>query len=157
MLFALLPAVILLGQGCPANTGTAPVPPEVPTTPKYEVKETGCAPKNVTVYTPQPGSTKTLPLRVDVLVENQKNPACNWTLFEAQAGLVQLFDSTGAEVGAAPLMTSDEWMTTGPVAFSATITPTGTVAPGQARILITEEDPSGMGDVQTIEIPFILQ
>lgn len=152
ILFTLLPAMALLGQGCPLNPVDRPVVPSMPA-----ITETGCTPKNITVYKPQAGSTQSLPLRVDVLIENRRNPNCSWTLFEAQAGLVQLFDSTGAEVGATPLMTSDEWMTDGPVAFSATITPTGTVAPGAARILITEEDPSGMGDVQTVEIPFFIQ
>jgi hypothetical protein len=154
----LLPALILFGQGCPVNTGGDQVPNDTPTVPSnQQITETGCSPKNISVLSPLPGSTHTFPLMVSVLVENDKNPDCAWTLFEAQAGLVQLYDRTGAEVGSAPLTTTQNWMTTGPVGFTALIDTAMVVPPGEARIVITEEDPSGMGDVQTIEIPFTLQ
>ncbi|MEN9558128.1 MAG: hypothetical protein RL141_497 [Candidatus Parcubacteria bacterium] len=154
----LLPALVLFGQGCPIDLGGNQVPSDTPTTPSNpQAIQTGCSPKTISVLSPLPGSTHSLPVTVSVLVENDKNPNCIWTLFEAQAGSVQLYDRTGAEVGSGSLVTTQNWMTTGPVGFSVVIDSAMVVPPGEAHIVITEEDPSGMGDVQTIEVPFNLQ
>ena len=158
LLFFLLPAVVLLGQGCPINPNSNQVPPGTPTNPSQpQVQSTGCTPKALTVVEPQPGSTQTLPLQVSVIVDNGSQPNCTWTVFEAQAGIIQLLDSAGIAVGSGTLTTTQDWMTDDPVGYAGEIPAIAIVPPGPATLVITEEDPSGMGDSQTIEIPIIIQ
>ena len=158
LLFFLLPAVVLLGQGCPINPNDNRVPANTPTRPSQpQARSTGCTPKALEVVSPLPGSTQTLPLQVSVIVDNGSHPNCPWTVFEAQAGVIQLIDRTGIAVGSGVLATTQDWMTDDPVGYSGEIPNIAVVPPGDATLIITEEDPSGMGDAQTIEIPIVIQ
>ena len=154
----LLPAVLLLGQGCPINPNSNQVPPGTPTNPSQpQARSTGCTPKALKVVSPLPGSTQTLPLQVNVIVDNGSTPNCPWTVFEAQAGVIQLLDNSNIAVGSGVLATTQDWMTDDPVGYSGEIPNIAVVPPGNATLVITEEDPAGMGDAQTIEIPIVIQ
>ncbi len=154
--FFLLPAIVLLGQGCPINPNPNRVPPSTPIGPTT-IQSTGCAPKALTVVSPQPGSTQTVPLSVKVIVDNGSHQNCTWTVFEAQAGIIQLFDSAGIAVGSGTLTTTADWMTDDPVEYTGEIPAIAIVPPGPGKLVITEEDPAGMGDAQTIEVPIFIQ
>lgn len=101
----------------------------------------------VVITNPTKGQQVTDPLEVTVVVENAgKN--CQWTVFEAQAGTMELKDSTGQVVGTGVLTTEEEWMTDGPVEYTGTIDLVNTPANGDLMLTITEDDPSGQSQQQ---------
>lgn len=149
-----LSVVALLGQGCPVNNPQKPPGPSQPSKP--QASYVGCTPKSATVIKPQPGDTVSLPFEVIMKVENRLHPDCVWILFEGQAGTMRLLDNGGITVGTGILMTAEDWMTDGPVTFTGTI-PNIAVVNGAATLVITEEDPSGMGTPEEIMIPLTIQ
>lgn len=103
----------------------------------------------LTNITPQSETKITSPLTVNVTVDNTKS--CKWTVFEAQAGILTLKDSTGEILGSGTLTTSSEWMTEQPVVYTGIIEFTEP-ATDDVTLIITEEDPSGQG-AKTVSIP----
>src|SRR6185503_3778654 len=89
---------------------------------------------------PQSGAKVSSPLVVTMTVNNTKS--CKWTVFEAQAGIAELKDSTGQKIGTATLTTTQDWMTDQPVVYTGTIEFTTNPASSDLTLTITEEDPS---------------
>ncbi len=112
----------------------------------------------LTVSSPLSNTAVTAPVAVTAIVNNSNPQGCTWTVFEAQAGSVALIDSSGNTIGTSVLSTSDDWMTSGPVPYTASITPTRALISGEALSLVfTEEDVSGMGNVDTLSVPLVAQ
>lgn len=156
-LLFLIPAMLLLGQGCPISNPSDQAPTNaMPEQPEPMVQESGCTPKALMVTAPLPGAHVTLPLSVNATVDNEGHPDCHWTVFEAQAGVVQLLDKDGIALGSGTLTTSDDWMTDAPVDYAGEIPALSLITPGPATLVITEENPSDLNPSQIIEIPLVL-
>lgn len=140
----------VISGSVPSSPVTAPTPTGSVATSSSSV----CAPDPVQVLEPMAGSEVSFPLTVRFKVENRLNRGCSWTMFEAQAGVVSLQDEQGKEYAFQPLTASGDWMTDGPVEFSAVLAPTSSV-PTRLRLVIDEEDPSGLGEVRTVTVPVI--
>lgn len=154
--------IAVLGAGCMSGSPTQPVvtpdlePTEQPSTGKIaarEVQQTGCAPKALTIQNLMPNTAISLPLTFQVTVENSAHPTCRWTLFEAQAGHVELRTFDGEVLASAPLATTEDWMTDAAVSFETKLESTTVLSPGSYDIVIIEEDPSGEKTPQTVTIP----
>jgi hypothetical protein len=107
----------------------------------------------LTVTTPNQGDTVTAPLHVQVVVDNT-NPDCHWTVFEAQAGTMELRDGTDHLVGTGILTTAEDWMTDQPVTYTGTIPFTNMPVDNGLTLTISEDDPSGQNH-QEIVVPLI--
>jgi hypothetical protein len=130
----------------------------------------------LTITFPTIGTTASFPLPLKGIIDNRNRNAlgCSWTVFEAQAGTARVFaninnqgwkevgywgdNQSGAIAGPVPMMTVGDWMTENPVSVSATLMldPKAGVIPAGTpmKIVINEEDPSGMGG-ETLEVPFV--
>ncbi len=109
----------------------------------------------LTVNSPLAGSTVSFPLSVSATVDNTQSQSlgCSWTVFEAQAGSVTVKDANGNVLGQSYLKTTGNWMTTGPVVFTATIaTLTNPSYTGPLTIVFEEEDVSGQGNPDTLSV-----
>lgn len=114
----------------------------------------------MTIDTPAPSATVSFPLTVMGTVHNAvATDGCRWTLFEGQAGTVAVKDQTGNTLALVPFMTTTtDWMTDGPVPFSATLTPATPIATGTVlTLVVTEEDPSGMNTPDTLSFTVTAQ
>lgn len=106
----------------------------------------------LTLNSPQANQKISSPLRVTVTVDN-RNKDCRWTVFEAQAGTLQLLDEDKTVIGKGVLTTSEDWMTNEPVTYNGEITfdkaPTGK----KLELHVIEENPSGKPDSQILTFP----
>ncbi len=114
---------------------------------------TTCDSEDITVQTPASNSTISFPLTVTAVVDNTQGTTCTWTVFEAQAGLVELKNNANVVVVSVPLMTAANWMTATPVTYTATLQPSPVPPPGPYALVITEENPSGEGTPGVVSIP----
>lgn len=103
----------------------------------------------LTITTPESGAQVTDPVTVTVVVDNT-NPKCGWTVFEAQAGSMELRDETDQLIGTGILTTTDDWMTNQPVTYTGTIPFMNVPASANLVLTIFEEDPSGQGSQEVI-------
>ena len=116
----------------------------------------------LTVSEPTPNEEVVFPLTVNAVVDNTLSGAlgCSWTVFEAQAALIEVMDSDNNKVGQGLLTTNEDWMTTGPVNFTSVISLDDGVSSGEELTLIfNEEDPSDgeAGVPSVLEIPVVAQ
>lgn len=130
-----------------------PLQPQVvpsPTPTQQIIKKTPC--QALTIKTPLPNQRITPPsLSVKVVVDNT-NPECHWTVFEAQAGTLELQDENKNTIGTGTLTTTDEWMANKPVTYEGTVS-FSAIQQGKGNLLITEENPSGKDTPQSISLP----
>lgn len=118
-----------------------------------EIIRTGCAASRVTVNTPAPTEFVAQSFPLSITVDNRGgDPKCTWTVFEAQAGTVEVYDMNGNRLAQTYISTTEDWMNLGPTTFTTTVNITKSLSTDM-KIIITEEDPSGMGDVATVMIP----
>lgn len=103
----------------------------------------------VTIVSPQAGSVITNPLSVNLIIDNTK-PGCHWTVFEAQAGIAQLVDSTGLLLGQAQLKTTEDWTLSKPTAYNAIIPLNKQPTTSIVNLILEEENPSGKPNPQKI-------
>lgn len=163
LIVATLLAIFIIGailskNQKPTKPTSAPTPTQqitaMPTptvTPISQAKAQATCPA-LTVITPQPGQQVSSPLPVSVIVDN-RNPKCHWTVFEAQAGSMEIKDKNGTVLGTGILTTTNpNWMTVNPVTYKGTITFTRP-AGKKLSLTITEENPSGRPGAQQITIP----
>lgn len=106
----------------------------------------------LTNISPKSGDKVTSPITVTVTIDNTKT--CKWTVFEAQAGTMEVKDTNGQILGTGTLTTTSEWMTDQPVEYTGTISLSGTPATNDIVLTIKEDDPSGQGS-QEVTIPLI--
>lgn len=116
----------------------------------------------LTVSSPTPNEEVVFPLTVNAVVDNTLagELGCSWTVFEAQAALIEVMDSDNNKVGQGLLTTTEDWMTTGPVNFTSVISLDDGVSSGEELTLIfNEEDPSDgeAGVPSVLEIPVVAQ
>lgn len=113
----------------------------------------------LTVSSPLSNTLVSFPLSVSAIVDNtdMTNLGCGWTVFEAQAGTIKVLDINNQVVGSGILTTTQDWMTTSPVAYTSTVTLTGVPASNNLTLVFTEDDPSDMGNVDTLSVPVIKQ
>lgn len=117
------------------------------------VTATTCDTEDIAVQAPVANSTVTFPLTVTAVVDNTQGTTCTWTVFEAQAGLVELKNGANVVVASAPLMTAANWMVSTPVTYTATLQPSPLPPAGAYTLVITEENPSGEGTPGVVTIP----
>lgn len=96
----------------------------------------------LTVNAPGKNEKITSPVTITVTVDNT-NPKCRWTVFEAQAGTMQLQNAEGEVIGKAVLTTDEDWMTDQPVTYSGEMMFDTTLATPKLNLVITEDSPSG--------------
>jgi hypothetical protein len=100
------------------------------------------------------------PISVTAVVDNTNMQAlgCSWTVFEAQAGTIELKDGNGTVLGFGLLTTTQDWMTASPVTYTGQVTSNSVFAPGTPLTLVfTEENPSGDGIPDTLVVPVVVQ
>lgn len=113
-----------------------------------------CPVKNLRILSPLTDQAVTFPLSVRGVVDNSAQPDCAWVVFEGQAGTLTLYDATNQVVGQSFLQAQGDWMTTGPVVVTGTVELSQEVSAGQPlRLVINDDDPSGLRSPQMIEIP----
>ena len=119
----------------------------------------------LTVNTPLKGQNVTFPVTITGTIDNTNPEAlgCSWVMFEGQAGVAELFYET-KEGWSLPVdqqpVTVANWMSTS-TTFSTTLNfdnsreqlPAGY----NFLIRITEENPSGIGEADMVEIPVVLE
>ena len=155
ILFVIIFATIFLVKG-----DNSPTKNEQPTNvPENEVATPNPAYKcGLTVTAPLQNNVVSFPLTVSGVVNNQAaTDSCTWVLFEGQAGTVSI--SNGATTYATvPVTLLGDWMTSGPVNFSATLTPVVSI-PSGAPLTITfnEENPSDEAVSDTLSFPVVAQ
>ena len=106
----------------------------------------------VTVLSPKPNQSITTPLNVQIVVDN-RGMDCHWTVFEGQAGTMELKDEQGNVLGKGILSTTENWMTTDPVRFIGDISATIPKNISRITLYLYEENPGGNTDTATITIP----
>lgn len=114
----------------------------------------------LTVHTPLSNAVIGAPISITTTVDNtnMQTLGCNWVTFEAQAAVIELKNSNGVVLGQSLLTTTDDWMQSGPVTYTSTLTPTTAPTSGDALTLVfTEENPSGEGVPDTLIVPVVAQ
>ncbi len=91
---------------------------------------------------PKNGETVTTPISVEVVVDNSQEN-CSWTVFEGQAGVVEIYNESNQVMYKAPLIAQGEWMTADPVTYKSEIEYSGYTGP--MKLMITADNPSGEG------------
>ena len=114
--------------------------------------EPQCFPTNLTLSVPEPGQKVTFPLTVVGAVDNRKNTDCNWGVFEAQAGTLVVKDEQGEVVASGILTAKGEWMTEGPIQVEGIVSATQPITGNTLTLIATEDDPSGLGELQQLSI-----
>src|SRR6266576_6189957 len=85
-----------------------PLPPQTPSV-------STC--NELTIISPNKNQQVPNTFLVKVIVDN-RNPKCHWTVFEAQAGKIEIADSKSKLIGSSILHASGEWMTNNPVTYT---------------------------------------
>lgn len=117
----------------------------------------GCGAEYLSVETPVAGGAVSQTIEVKATVDNRKaTPQCSWTVFEAQAGVVQIRDAQGAVLGQGMLTTQDDWMTSEPVHYTGSVVLSATPS-GNVTLVVTEENPSGEGTPDSVTLPLVAQ
>lgn len=122
-----------------------------------------------TVTSMKSGDSVAFPLTVSGLIDNSnKSAKCKWQMFEGQAGSAQLYynykNSGWMKISSPAPIVVDNWMSdkanfTAKFAFmnKGDSLPAGT----PMKVVFTEENPSGMtsgmGGVDTLELPFMIR
>lgn len=91
--------------------------------------------------TPELNSHVKAPVVVSVLVDNTNTECASWTVFEGQAGTVELYDNSENLLSKGVLTTMSDWTTGFPTTYTARLS--DFLYTGKVKLLITEEDPSG--------------
>lgn len=155
--------VIILGAGTYLyyNKAEAPTQQQVEDT-EATVLAANCG---LTVESPKIGANVSFPITVKGTVNNTNAEAagCAWTMFEGQAGVATLHyetkDGFSLPVDTKPITVAN-WMTTS-TTFSFTLNFDNSILQLPSgynfKIVMTEENPSGEGMVDTVEVPVVLQ
>lgn len=115
------------------------------------------------VESPAVGASVSFPLTISGTINNTEENGCYWTMFEGQAGTAELFYETKDGYSLATDMKPIEvanWMSTS-TTFSVALDfdnmmedlPSGY----NFKIVLTEDNPSGEGIPDSLEIPVVLQ
>ena len=120
------------------------------------------------VVTPAPNLSVAFPLTVSGTVDNTKSKSvgCSWSMFEGQAGTLQLsyrdsVHQSWDKLGSPVVIHVGDWTTTASTTFTTTVPldngnvtlPSGT----KLQLTFTEENPSGEGIPDTYTLPVTLE
>lgn len=113
----------------------------------------------LTITSPLPNQTVTLSpdntFVVRGVVDNTKRTSlgCSWTVFEAQAGVIKAYNTQGNIVGSGILTAQEgqDWMTDQPTVYEGSVQVSSVSS--EFTLKIIEDNPSGEGSVDSIEIP----
>jgi len=108
--------------------------------------------KALSLITPKVNQQVASPLVVTVVIDNS-DTNCHWTVFEAQAGTIDIIDEDKSVIGQGVLTTEDDWMTDQPVTYKGSITFTKSPVGKILKLQIHEENPSGNSDTQILTFP----
>ncbi len=117
------------------------------------------------VESPRAGETVSFPLTVTGRVDNTDAmvAGCSWTMFEGQAGVATLHyetkDGWSLPVASVPI-TVENWMSTSTVfSFKLDFDNSMLQFPSgyNFKIILTEENPSGEGTPDVVEVPVVLK
>ncbi len=116
----------------------------------------------LTVTKPTPNEAVVFPLTVNAVIDNSLSSSlgCSWTVFEAQAAVVEVIDSENNKVGQGLLVTEGDWMTSSPVNYKAVVSlEDGVSSEEELTLRFNEEDPSGgeAGVPSILDIPVTAQ
>ncbi len=112
----------------------------------------------LTITSPLPATTVTFPLTIQAVVDNTQagTLGCSWTVFEAQAGTVTVKDQNGAILGTGILSTTNDWMTTAPTPYTATITSlTNPTYTGPLSLVFNEENPGDLPNPDSLTVSVV--
>lgn len=118
-------------------------------------EELRCTPANLRITQPTPNTHVAFPIMFTGTVDNRTNKDCSWTLFEGQAGTIEIRDVNGVVVGTGVLEALDDWMSEGPINVEGTVELTTPPQNSAMSVTITEENPSGLGSGQQIRMNLI--
>lgn len=115
----------------------------------------------LTVINVLPYTTHTLPLEITAIVNNthRETLGCSWTVFEGQAGTIQIQKENGENIGEPLLLTtkSTSWMTDESSIYSTILETLPDEFKGKINIIITEDNPSGEGTPKKIIVPVTIK
>lgn len=158
LIIALMVVLIAAGTYLYYNKVVAPTKPE---------ESDVATAKNCGLFvdSPKEGEAVSFPLTLTGRVDNTDAEArrCAWTMFEGQAGTAALSyetkDGWSLPVDTKPVTVAN-WMSTS-TTFSVTLNFNNSTEQFPAgynfKVVFTEEDPSGMGKVDTVEVPVVLK
>lgn len=105
------------------------------------------------------------PLTFSGIVDNTNSQAlgCNWTMFEGEAGIAQLYYKNGntwGPINTVKIIKVTNWMTAGPVPFTVSVNFNNS-GPGFSnntpmKVIFTENNPSG-ATPDTLEFPLVFK
>jgi len=127
----------------------SPTPIQTPTPVAIPTPTASCQNPSLNL---QPNQEISFPFDLTVVVDN-RDLNCRWIVFEAQAGMVEIRDQANVLISQGILRTTQDWMTEQPVEYRATLTQIIQPTSGQARLILTEDDPSGAGTPRQINLP----
>lgn len=130
-----------------------PLQPSTPSPtpiPQVPAKLPGC--EAITIKSPLPDQKITPPSVIVTVVVDNTNPKCHWSVFEAQAGTLEIQDEDQNTLGTGTLSTNEDWTANKAIVYEGTV-PLSSVGGGKANLIITEENPVGSNNPQTIQIP----
>lgn len=116
-----------------------------------------CADRGIKIISPTAKEEISFPIYVEAVVDNTGEKECLWTVFEAQAGEVKAYDTAGNITARGTLKTVEDWMASGPVTYKAILNLEKGPVSKELKVIITEEDPSGLGGGQTVEFSTLLR
>jgi len=119
--------------------------------------DNNCEDKGIKIVSPTIDEETSFPIYVEAVVDNTGQDACRWTVFEAQAGVVKAYDEAGSLIASGVFKTVEDWMTDGPVTYKAILNLEKGPVSKELKIIVTEENPSGLGKDQKIEFKAILK
>lgn len=92
-----------------------------------------------------PGNNSHLksPITISVVVNNTIAHCDTWTVFEGQAGIVELHDEYGGILDTGALKTTSDWASGFPATYTTSLS--NFIYTGKATLVFKEEDPSGQG------------
>lgn len=115
-----------------------------------------------------PNQAVSFPIIVKGIIDNTEaeNKKCSWSMFEGQAGTAQLYYDVNpvtfnsekwVSIGQSVPINADKWMAL-QTNFSVSLGNDQMALQNGTRmkIVFTEEDPSGMGKVDSLELPLII-
>ncbi len=132
-------------------------PTDLPNVKVTRTPDINCNNKGFVVQSPSLDLGTGFPIHVEGVVDNRDVGSCRWTVFEGQAGKVEVFDKENNLISEGVLKTVEDWMTDEPRNYKAVLNLQKAPVSKDLRIIITEEDPSGEGLGERIEFPAILR
>ncbi|MEQ8558787.1 MAG: Gmad2 immunoglobulin-like domain-containing protein [Henriciella sp.] len=139
-------ATIAAATALTACSGEQAGPPASQQDPDFAARSADL-PQEMSVETPEPNARITTPLQLSGSVPG------TW-YFEGSFP-IRLQSADGETLAQSVANSTEDWMTEEPVAFEASLD-FSVSAPTEATLVLSEDDPSGRGNVQEAHLPVVL-